>query len=79
MGIKDGIGSVFGMLSQRNYLSEQVILLTHKQAVLSRRILFLSHAQQVFKLWHVVHKPFSYAFAVLAIAHIVVAMLLGFL
>ena len=34
--------------------------------------------QQVFKLWHVVHKPFSYAFAVLALVHIVVAMLLGF-
>ena len=68
-----------GMLSPRDFLLEEVILLARKQAVLSRRILFLSHAQQVFKLWHVVHKPFSYAFAVLALAHIVVAMMLGFL
>jgi hypothetical protein len=46
--------------------------------LLSRRVVFLSHAQQVFKLWHVVHRPFSYAFAVLALVHIFVAMLLGF-
>jgi hypothetical protein len=79
MGIKRGVRSMTGMLSSRNFLLEEVILLARKQALLSRRILFLSHAQQVFKLWHVVHKPFSYAFAVLALAHIVVAMMLGFL
>ncbi len=79
MGIKRGVRSMTGMLSPRDFLLEEVILLARKQAVLSRRILFLSHAQQVFKLWHVVHKPFSYAFAVLALAHIVVAMMLGFL
>jgi hypothetical protein len=39
----------------------------------------LSHAQRVFQLWHVVHKPFSYAFAVLALVHIAVVMMLGFL
>jgi hypothetical protein len=79
MGLKRGMGSMTGLLSPKNVLLEEVILLARKQAVLSRRILFLSHAQQVFKLWHIVHKPFSYAFAVLALAHIVVAMLLGFL
>jgi hypothetical protein len=79
MGIKRGVRSMLGTLAPRNFLLEEVILLARKRAVLSRRILFLSHAQQVFKLWHVVHKPFSYAFAVLALAHIGVAMMLGFL
>ncbi len=79
MGFTRGMRSMAGLLSPRNFLLEEVILLARKQAVLSRRILFLSHAERVFKLWHVVHKPFSYAFAVLAIAHIVVAMMLGFL
>lgn len=79
MGLKRGIRSMTGLPSPNNLLLEEVILLARKQAVLSGRILFLSHVQQVFKLWHVVHKPFSYAFAVLALAHIVVAMLLGFL
>ena len=35
-----------------------------------KRVLFLSRSQKVFHLWHVVHKPFSYAFAVLALLHI---------
>jgi len=76
---KRGVGSMSGAPTRTNFLLDHVIMLAHKQAVLSRRILFLSHAQQVFRMWHVVHKPFSYAFAVLALAHIVVAMLLGFL
>jgi hypothetical protein len=79
MGLKRGVLSMTGTLSPRNAVLEEVILLARNHAVLSRRILFLSHAQTVFKLWHVVHRPFSYAFAVLALAHIVVAMLLGYL
>ena len=46
---------------------------------LSKRMVFLSRTQQVFQLWHVVHRPFSYAFVVLAILHIATAMLLGYL
>jgi hypothetical protein len=41
-----------------------------KQASLSKRILFLSRTKQVFNLWHVIHRPFSYSFAILAILHI---------
>ncbi len=77
MGAGRAIGSMGG-LAPRNLQLEGVVGLARKQALLSRRIAFLSHAQRVFKLWHVVHKPFSYAFAVLALFHIVVAMLLGF-
>ena len=58
---------------------EEVIRLGRKQALLSRRILLLSHAKRLFQLWHVVHKPFSYAFGILALLHIGVAMMLGFL
>ncbi|HYK48732.1 MAG TPA: hypothetical protein VEU94_03330 [Terriglobales bacterium] len=77
MGAGASIRCVIG-LRPRNAHLEGVISLARKQALLSRRIAFLSHAQRVFRLWHVVHRPFSYAFAVLALAHIVVAMLLGF-
>jgi hypothetical protein len=78
MGTGPAILSLGGLLQPKNAQLEGVIGLARKQALLSRRIAFLSHAQQVFKLWHVVHRPFSYAFAVLALVHIVVAMLLGF-
>ncbi len=77
MGVEPALRSFSGMLPKNPQL-EGVISLARKQALLSRRVIFLSHAQRVFKLWHVVHKPFSYAFAVLALVHIVVAMLMGF-
>jgi len=78
-----GLGSAFqslgGLLSSGNAEIEHVISLVRREAQLSRRILLLSHAQRVFKLWHFVHKPFSYAFVVLALAHIAVAMIFGFI
>jgi hypothetical protein len=67
-----------GLRSTQNAQLEGVLSLARKQALLSRRIVFLSPAQKVFRFWHVVHRPFSYAFAVLALVHIVVVMLLGF-
>jgi type IV secretory pathway VirB2 component (pilin) len=33
----------------------------------------------VFHLWHVVHKPFSYTFAVLAMIHIGLVMMMGYM
>ncbi|HLH09318.1 MAG TPA: hypothetical protein VKW78_18925 [Terriglobales bacterium] len=73
------ITSLGGLLPSKNVRLEQVIALAREQASLSKRLVFLSRSQQVFHLWHVVHKPFSYSFAVLAIVHIVVVMMLGFM
>ena len=67
-----------GFLSTRHRELEQVIKAARQQAALSKRLLFLSRSQQVFHLWHVVHKPFSYSFAVLAVVHIAVVLLLGY-
>jgi cytochrome b561 len=44
----------------------------------SKRVLFLGQSQKLLHLWHVIHRPFSYAFAVLAVLHIVVVLGLGF-
>ena len=79
LGTKFAIKSLIGLRYSTNVQFEEVIHLACKQATTSRRIIFLSHIQRVFKLWHVVHRPFSYAFAVLALIHIGVAMLLGFI
>jgi hypothetical protein len=32
----------------------------------------------VFHLWHVIHRPFSYSFAILSILHVTVVLLLGY-
>jgi hypothetical protein len=72
------VGSLFGILLTRNPELEFAIQTARKQASLSKRILFLSRTKQVFNLWHVIHRPFSYSFAILAILHIVVALGMGY-
>ena len=71
--------SLGGLLPSNNHELETVVQTVKRQATLSKRMVFLSRTQQVFQLWHVVHRPFSYAFVVLALLHIVTAMLLGYL
>jgi hypothetical protein len=72
------VRSLGGLISTGNPEIEQIVRLVRKKASLSKRILFLDQAERVFHLWHVVHRPFSYAFAVLAVIHIVNAVRLGY-
>jgi len=71
--------SAGGLFSSGNSEIEDVIRLVRQKASLSKRVVFLNQSQRIFHLWHVIHRPFSYAFAVLAIFHIVVATGLGFM
>jgi hypothetical protein len=71
-------GSAFGILATHNAELESAIRAARRQASLSKRILFLSRTKEVFLLWHVVHRPFSYSFAILAILHIVVVLGMGY-
>ena len=57
---------------------ENVISSVRRQAALSKKILLLSKTQEIFRLWHVIHRPFSYSFAILAGIHIVVVLLFGY-
>jgi hypothetical protein len=72
------IWTVGGLFSSRNAEVEQIVSVIRRKASLSKRILFLDRVQRIFHLWHVVHRPFSYAFVVLAIIHIVNAVRLGY-
>ena len=49
-----------------------------RQAALSKDALFLARMKQMFRLWHVIHRPFSYSLAILATLHIVVVVFLGY-
>jgi TRAP-type C4-dicarboxylate transport system permease small subunit len=77
-GFASWFGSLFGFLRTRDLKLEHAIGVARKRATLSKRILFLSRTAQVFRLWHVVHRPFSYAFAVLALVHIGLALYMGY-
>ena len=72
------ITTLGGLLPSRHCELERAIAAAREEASLSKRILFLSRTQQVFHLWHVVHKPFSYSFAVLALIHIGVVLAMGY-
>ena len=70
--------SLFGLLPTRDQKLERALRVAQKQAALSKSVLFLSRTQRVFQLWHVIHRPFSYAFAILAILHIGIALFMGY-
>lgn len=67
-----------GFLKTKNRDLERAIFMAREEAATAKRVLFLKRSQQVFHLWHVVHKPFSYTFALLAIIHIAVVMMMGY-
>jgi hypothetical protein len=67
-----------GLRSSGHSDLERAIDLARDEASLAKRILFLSRSQQVFHLWHVIHKPFSWSFAILALIHIIVVINLGY-
>jgi len=77
-GFASWFASILGLRRTGDLNLERGISVARQQAALSKRILFLKQTQQVFKLWHVVHRPFSYAFAVLALIHIGLALYMGY-
>ncbi len=77
-GFGGWVFSGFGLFSTRDQKLERAIRLAQKQASLSQSIAFLNRTQRIFQLWHVIHRPFSYAFAILAILHIGIALFMGY-
>ncbi len=68
----------FGLFASGDPKLERAIKVAQQQNSLRKHILFLSRTQRVFHLWHVVHRPFSYAFAILAVVHIAIVLLMGY-
>jgi len=68
-----------GLFPSRHAELETVLRCVTATAWLTAKILFLKRAAELFHLWHVVHKPFSYSFAVIVTAHIVLVALMGYL
>jgi hypothetical protein len=77
-GFGSWLASLFGLRSTGDVRLEGAILVARKQAALSKRILFLSRTQQVFYMWHIIHRPFSYGFAILALIHIGLVFSMGY-
>jgi hypothetical protein len=74
----DKVKTLGGFLSTGHNQVEKAVVAAREDAALSKRILFLKRSEQVFHLWHVIHKPFSYTFALLALFHIGLALSMGY-
>ncbi|MFN7934070.1 MAG: hypothetical protein U0R19_12140 [Bryobacteraceae bacterium] len=70
--------SAGGLFRSTNPTLERTIALARRQAWLAAKLSFLDRAKEIFHLWHVVHRPFSYSFLVLIAVHVAVALLLGY-
>jgi hypothetical protein len=75
---KEKLLMVGGLLPSSNRQLEEAVRLVRRQSWLLAKISFLGRTNQIFKLWHVVHRPFSHSFAVLAVIHITLVLLLGY-
>jgi hypothetical protein len=70
--------SLVGFGRGQNVPLERAISMAREQALLGKKILFLSKSQRLLHLWHLIHRPFSYSFAVLAAIHVVLMLMLGY-
>ena len=78
LGFGQKVTTLAGFMPTRYVDLEKAIRIAKEEAGTAKRVLFLSRTQQVFHLWHVVHRPFSYSFAVLALIHIGVVIMMGY-
>jgi hypothetical protein len=67
-----------GLMPSSSRALEVVIATLQRQSRMAARILFFYKIQEVFHLWHVIHRPFSYSFAVLVCIHVGTVLLLGY-
>jgi hypothetical protein len=70
--------SLVGVGRTQNVSLERAILIAREQTLLTKKIVFLSKSQRMLHLWHVIHRPFSYSFAVLASIHVILMLMLGY-
>jgi len=78
IGFGEQVMTLGGFLKTSHPELERAVAVAGEEAAIAKRVLFLSCSQKVFHLWHVVHKPFSYTFALLAIIHIVLVLMMGY-
>jgi len=78
LGWSGKVATVGGFLPTRQVHLEMAIRTARQEAATGKRVLFLAQAQRVFHFWHIVHRPFSYTFALLALIHLVVVAAMGY-
>jgi hypothetical protein len=70
--------SLVGLGRGQNAVLERAISMAREQTLLAKKILFLSKSHRMLHVWHIIHRPFSYSFAVLASIHVILMLMLGY-
>jgi hypothetical protein len=70
--------SLVGLGRGENTVLEGSISMARDQTLLAKKIVFLSKSHRMLHLWHIIHRPFSYSFAVLASIHVILMLMLGY-
>jgi len=70
--------SLVGFGRTENAVLERAVSMAREQTLLTKKILFLSKSHRMLHLWHIIHRPFSYSFAVLASIHVILMLMLGY-
>ena len=70
--------SLVGLRRTQNAKLEKAVATAREQTMLAKKILFLSKSREMLHLWHMIHRPFSYSFAVLASIHVILMLMLGY-
>jgi len=70
--------SLVGFGRSESAVLERAVSMAREQALLTKKILFLSKSHRMLHLWHIIHRPFSYSFAVLASIHVILMLMLGY-
>ncbi|MBZ5636909.1 MAG: hypothetical protein LAO55_27615 [Acidobacteriia bacterium] len=78
LGGSEILTTLGGFRRSSHYDLETVIASVRRQSWLRTKMAFLERTHQVFHLWHVVHRPFSYSFAALVVVHVTVVLMMGY-
>jgi hypothetical protein len=70
--------SLVGLRRTENAKLEAAVATAREQVLLAKKILFLSKTHKMLHLWHLIHRPFSYSFALLASIHVILMVMLGY-
>ena len=73
------IRTLGGLVASHNATLESIVSLVRRQSRLQAAMAFLDRTERIFRLWHVVHLPFSISFVALILVHIGVALSVGVL
>jgi hypothetical protein len=57
---------------------EAAVRLARTESWLLAKMALLARTRRLFQLWHVIHRPFSYGFAIFALLHIAVVIWMGY-